>query len=204
MSDGAVGRLLAASLHQGIADLLPTRLEFYEGWLHPISLREGRVGAAPMLAVLSFLRQEGEPYRLVTARSGEYAADWIVSELGGVELALLQRAPRPVQVRLITRVARRLVRRTYLTTTTRARWRRGQGRIDIRGSVFCDVRDRSHGPLCEFYVAAIRRLFSRFNVSMQVVVEECRASGGDRCRLVLTETEAPPDLALAGITATDV
>lgn len=204
MSDGAVGRLLAASLHQGIADLLPTRLEFYEGWLHPISLREGRVGVAPLLAVLSFLRQEGEPYRLVTARSGEYAADWIVSELGGVERALVHRAPKPLQVRLITRIARRLVHRTFLTSTTRSRWRRGQGRIDIRGSVFCEVRERSHGPLCEFYVAAIRRLFSRFDLPMDVVVEQCRASGADRCRLVVTEAEASHDLALAGVAATDV
>ena len=65
MNDAGVGRLLVASLHQGIADLLPTRLEFYEGWLNPAGLREGRIGLAPLAAVLSFLRQEGEAYRLV-------------------------------------------------------------------------------------------------------------------------------------------
>ena len=43
MTDAAVGRLLVASLHQSIADLLPTRLEFYESWLNPSGLREGRV-----------------------------------------------------------------------------------------------------------------------------------------------------------------
>ena len=44
MIDSGIGRLLVASLHQGIADLLPTRLEFYESWLHPSGLREGRIG----------------------------------------------------------------------------------------------------------------------------------------------------------------
>ena len=30
MSEPRIGRVLVASLHQSIADLLPTRLEFYE------------------------------------------------------------------------------------------------------------------------------------------------------------------------------
>ena len=46
MNDAVVGRLLVASLHQAIADLLPTRLEFYEAWLTPGGLREGRIGLA--------------------------------------------------------------------------------------------------------------------------------------------------------------
>ena len=34
MSDDArIGRVLIASLHQAIADVLPTRLGFYENWL---------------------------------------------------------------------------------------------------------------------------------------------------------------------------
>ena len=63
MTEGGVGRLLVASLHQAIADLLPARLEFYEAWLNPVGLREGRIGLAPLAAVLSFLRQEGDAYR---------------------------------------------------------------------------------------------------------------------------------------------
>ena len=35
MTDAGVGRLLVASLHQGIQDVLPTRLDFYESWLNP-------------------------------------------------------------------------------------------------------------------------------------------------------------------------
>ena len=60
MTDAGVGRLLVASLHQGIQDVLPTRLDFYESWLNPAGMRDGKIGLAPMAAVLSFLRQEGE------------------------------------------------------------------------------------------------------------------------------------------------
>ena len=62
--------MLVASLHQGISDLMPTRLEFYENWLNPVGMRDGKIGLAPLAAVLSFLRQEGEPYTLVTQRAG--------------------------------------------------------------------------------------------------------------------------------------
>ena len=43
MIEAGIGRLLVASLHQAIADLLPTRLEFYEAWLNPAGLRDGRI-----------------------------------------------------------------------------------------------------------------------------------------------------------------
>ena len=62
MSEARIGRVLVASLHQAIADLLPTRLEFYENWLNVAGLREGTIGLAPLTAVLSFLRTEGQAY----------------------------------------------------------------------------------------------------------------------------------------------
>ena len=79
MSEPRIGRVLVASLHQAIADLLPTRLEFYENWLNVSGLREGTIGLAPLSAVLSFLRTEGQAYDLITTRAGEYAADWTVN-----------------------------------------------------------------------------------------------------------------------------
>ena len=42
MREAGIGRVLVASLHQGIADILPTRLGFYENWLNAEGLREGR------------------------------------------------------------------------------------------------------------------------------------------------------------------
>jgi len=43
MSDARIGRVVVASLHQAIADALPTRLEFYESWLSAAGLRAGTV-----------------------------------------------------------------------------------------------------------------------------------------------------------------
>src|SRR6185295_701169 len=67
MRDAGIGRVLVASLHQGIADILPTRLSFYENWLSTGGLREGTIGLAPLYAVLSFLRQEGDAYQMISA-----------------------------------------------------------------------------------------------------------------------------------------
>src|SRR5947207_14465938 len=105
MIEAGIGRLLVASLHQGIADLLPSRLEFYESWLNPTGLREGRIGLAPLAAVLSFLRQEGEPYHLVAARAGEYTAEWTVAELAPLERTNIRSAPVSIRPRLAIRLA---------------------------------------------------------------------------------------------------
>ena len=61
MVDAGIGRLLISSLHQGIADVSPNRLEFYENWLSPAGMRDGRIGLAPLGAVLSFLHREEAP-----------------------------------------------------------------------------------------------------------------------------------------------
>jgi bacteriochlorophyll 4-vinyl reductase len=181
MNDAGVGRLLVASLHQGIADLLPTRLEFYEAWLNPAGLREGRIGLAPLAAVLSFLRQEGEPYRLVAARAGEYSAEWTVAGLPPIQRTIIRAAPHGLRVRLVMRVARQMVRNTYGGSRAVLRWRRGQVAVDVRGSIFCEVRDRVEHPLCEFYASAIRRLMYLFNLDADVGTDQCRATGGAQC-----------------------
>jgi bacteriochlorophyll 4-vinyl reductase len=181
MNDSGVGRLLVASLHQGIADLLPSRLEFYESWLHPSGLREGRIGLAPLAAVLSFLRQEGEAYRLVAGRAGEYSAEWTVAELPAFERTCVRAMPDAIRLRLVTRIARRMIRQTYGGSRALVRWRKGRGSFDIRGSIFCEVRDAAEQPLCEFYAAAIRRLMHLFNIRVDVDTDRCRATGGGHC-----------------------
>src|SRR5579864_8549410 len=93
MREAGIGRVLVASLHQGIADILPTRLGFYENWLNAEGLREGTIGLAPFYAVLSFLRQEGEAYEIITTRAGEYAAQWTVESMQPVERAVLRMSP---------------------------------------------------------------------------------------------------------------
>jgi bacteriochlorophyll 4-vinyl reductase len=185
MTDAGVGRLLVASLHQGIADLLPSRLEFYESWLNPSGLREGRIGLAPLAAVLSFLRQEGAPYHLVAARAGEYTAEWMVADLPPLERAIIRGAPAALRPRLVMRVARRMVRNTFGGSDARIKWAKDRAAVDLQGSVFCQVRDRTANPLCEFYAAALRRLMYLLNVEADVGTEQCRATGAGQCLMTV-------------------
>ena len=192
MNEAGIGRLLVASLHQGIADLLPTRLEFYEAWLNPSGLRDGRIGLAPLAAVLSFLRQEGEAYTLIAARAGEYTAEWTVADLPAFQRAVLRAAPPRLRLHLVMRLARLMIRNTYRGSRAIVRWRQGKGAVDIRGSIFCEVRDRVEQPLCEFYASAIRRLMYLFSLDVEVGTEQCRATGGGQClmTILIRPTEA--------------
>ena len=181
MIEASIGRLLVASLHQAIADLLPTRLEFYEGWLNPAGLRDGRIGLAPLAAVLSFLRQEGEPYRLVAARAGEYTAEWAIADMRGFTRAVIRAAPPALRARLVMRVVRSIVRRTCRTSRASVRWRKGSGAVSIHGSIFCGVRGHVEQPLCEFYASVIRRVMSLFGLDAEVGIMQCVATGADHC-----------------------
>src|SRR5579864_4290287 len=113
MGEAGIGRVLVASLHQGIADILPTRLSFYENWLNAEGLREGTIGLAPVYAVLSFLRQEGDMYRAVMVRAGEYAAEWSVTSMPPIQRRLIKAMPTWLRVRLLLRVAGQIVRSSY-------------------------------------------------------------------------------------------
>lgn len=185
MTDAAVGRLLVASLHQSISDLLPTRLEFYESWLNPSQLREGRIGLAPLAAVLSFLRLEGEPYHLITARAGEYTAEWAVADLPRWRMRLILAAPPAIRKRLAIGIAAWMVRSTYGDTQVKVKWRQWKAAIDLRASLFCEVREPVGYPLCEYYAAALRRLMALFNLDADVITESCRATGAGQCAMSL-------------------
>jgi hypothetical protein len=180
MSEPRIGRVLVASLHQAIADLLPTRLEFYENWLNTSGLRDGTIGLAPLSAVLSFLRTEGDAYHLIAARAGEYAADWTVASLSGFERRVHLALPAPLRARAALKTARALVRATYPGSRAVTKVRRGTASVDLRGSLFCEVREASTLPLCSFYSAAIARVLHHYTLPSDVRVEGCRASGGRR------------------------
>jgi hypothetical protein len=193
MNDAVVGRLLVASLHQAISDLLPTRLEFYEAWLHPGGLREGRIGLAPLAAVLSFLRLEGEPYHLITARAGEYTAEWSVAEISRFKKRIIHAAPPALRKRLVISQARFMARSTYGATSVKVQWQQWRGAVDLGSSLFCEVRDPVAHPLCEFYASALRRLMHLFELDADVMTDRCRATGAAQCTLsvVVRPTGAP-------------
>ena len=183
MKEATIGRVLVASLHQGIADILPTRLGFYENWLNAEGLREGTIGLAPLYAVLSFLRQEGEAYNIITTRAGEYAAEWTVQSLPPPRRAMIRAAPSWLRRRLLIRLARQLVRETYHGSRAIARMRNGTANVHVRASVFCTVREPVPHPLCGFYAAAFTRLMTLFNVDARTDVIACRGTGEATCLL---------------------
>lgn len=186
MNRGGVGRMLVASLHQGISDLMPTRLEFYENWLNPTGMRDGRIGLAPLAAVLSFLRQEGEPYTLVTSRAGQYAAQWTYDNLTPIQRSLIRALPVMMRARVAMWLARRVVRRSYGGSRAVAKLRKGQGSLTLRSSIFCSVREPFDWPLCVFYSAALSHLLALVGVGGEARVHSCQGVGDQRCVIAVT------------------
>ena len=190
MREAGIGRVLVASLHQGIADLLPMRLGFYEGWLNAEGLRDGTIGLAPLYAVLSFLRQEGEAYQRIMTQAGTYAAEWSVESMPPIQRRLIKGAPAWLRGRLLLRFARQLVRESYRGSRAVSRLRRGTASVDLRSSVFCTVREPVPEPLCGFYVAAFTRLLALFDMRARAEVVACRGTGGSTCLISIAMTDA--------------
>jgi hypothetical protein len=187
MSEPRIGRLVVATLHQAIAETLPLRLEFYENWLKPLGLlKEGKhIGIASFNAALSFLRRE-EPrsiYDHVTRRAGELAAEWTFESLPWTRRRWLAILPGRLRARAALRMARIVARSAYPGSRTRFVLQRGRGHVEIRGSIFCQVRETVDAPLCGFYAGLIGRLLAQHGIDGDVTLEECRASGGPACGL---------------------
>jgi bacteriochlorophyll 4-vinyl reductase len=196
MREAGIGRVLVASLHQGIADLMPSRLEFYENWLNPDGLRQGTIGLAPLLAVLSFLRQEGEPYGRVMAHAGTCAADWLLSSRRRPLGPLARRLPAGLRTRGALGTTRRLVRACYGGNRAAIRGGAGARYLEIRDSVFCGVREPAAAPLCGFYEALTARVLRAYGLDCVVRASACRATGAGVCRLSLSFA-APQDASSA-------
>jgi len=186
MREAGIGRVLVASLHQGIADTLPQRLSFYESWLHAEGLRDGTIGLAPLYAVLSFLRQEGAPYDTITRSAGEYAAEWTVESMGPFERRVIRSAPAWLRPRLVLRLAKRLVQDSFHSGRLSFRLRKGIANVELRESPFCNVREPVPNSLCGFYVAALNRLCKLFDVASRIDVVSCRGTGERACLMTMT------------------
>ena len=185
MLEPKIGRVLAASLHQAIDELMPTRVEFYESWLTAARIRQGELGRGRIAAVISFLRQEGAEYDAVVGRAGRYAADWTVDALPVVERALLRWLPRPIRVRVVLRLAARMIRRLHDDGRLRALVWRDIAVVTLEGSLFCDVREPASAPLCRFYGAVLERCLESFSMSARAQLSRCRATGDGTCELII-------------------
>ncbi len=185
MSEARIGRILVASLHQAIADVLPDRLEFYENWLNARELRRGTVGLAALSAVLSFLRTEGNLYPEIMRRAGMHAADWTLLDIWTIRRRLALSMPRALRARAALAQARRVARESYAGSRVITRVRRGTIQVDLRGSLFCEVREKTDGPLCWFYVALLERMLDRYNVQAAGTIDSCRGSGDRGCTITV-------------------
>jgi hypothetical protein len=187
MVDAGIGRVLIASLHQGIADVAPTRLPFYESCLTLPGLGGARHGLAPLNAALSFLRLEGQPsYDRVMQRAGRYSADWTLNEMSAMRRSLIRRCPTALRARWALGLSRKLVAETFRGSRARVKLRGGVGVVDIRASIFCDVREPSATPLCAYYAAAVERFLEQCGLDASVTVHQCRGVGARLCTLGVT------------------
>lgn len=191
MIEPGIGRLLVASLHQSISELLPTRLEFYEEWLRPSGLSDGRIGLAPVQAVLSFLRQEGAAYEPVVERAGRLTAGWWLGNTLALRRAAAASGPLWLRGRVAMGLCGDLVRQTFRSSDVTTAWRRGEGRITVGRSVFCEVREPAAHGLCGFYVSAVGAVLQDIGLTCSVTATSCRATGGASC--VLTVSPLPPE-----------
>jgi predicted hydrocarbon binding protein len=181
MTEARIGRLLAASLHQAILDVLPQRLEFYEHWLHPEGLRDGSIGLAPMTAVLGFLRTEREEYDPVMMRAGHLAAEWTLMSRSAVSRQARGWLPRSFRLRAALRVAAEIMRDVSSATRVTVRVRRREAKVVIKSSLFCAVRERPASPLCTFYAGIVTETLKRFGLPGEGRIESCRAMDGEAC-----------------------
>jgi hypothetical protein len=202
MSEPKIGRLVVASLHQAIAERLPLRLDFYENWLKPLGLlKEGRtIGVASFTAALSFLRREDPPstYAEVTRRAGVLAAEWAFDDMGWPRRRWNRMLPLRWRMRSALVMTGRVARAAYPGSRVNSKIRRNAALIEVRSSIFCQVREAVDLPLCGFYEGLLLRLLAEYGLEGRLRIVKCRASGGQTCDLELAEVvEADAPLAEA-------
>lgn len=182
MTDDGIGRLLVVSLHQSISEVLPARLDYYEHWLSPMGLREGRGGLAPLGAVLSFLRQEGQPaYAAVMQAAGRASAEWHHAERGRGRS--LPWAPRTWRRRAALKQVKPLLTAAYQSHVVSTDIGRGGGTVAIGHCIFCTLRDPWPWPTCTYVAAAVGRHLELLGHEATVRITACLAEGAPRCTL---------------------
>ncbi len=190
MSEARIDRLLAAALHQAIVDILPMRVEFYEGYLRPRGWREDAVNLAPVTAVLSFLRHE-EPgtYDTVMVRAAGYAAGWWMARQSWPVRAGSRILPVRLRLRQVARLARQHFEGAYRGTKVTIRLRKRQLELEVRGSIFCTSREHAREPHCRYYLAFVEALLARDEFQRAGSLPSCRALGGECCVVRLDASE---------------
>ena len=159
--DAIVERVLLASLHQAIAEVLPARLEFYEKWLKAPELDSPELDAASFTAMLGSLRNEGDVSDLVVSRAGQHAGARSFEKLFVLTRAYLRVLPRRMRARRAVRLVVAFLPALYPETRADMIQRGGTVFIGIDGSPFCSARGPAIHPSCDFYSSAIETFLTR-------------------------------------------
>lgn len=190
MVDAGIGRLLISSLHQGIADVSPSRLDFYENWLSPTGMRDGRIGLAPLGAVLSFVHREEAPANdEIMARAGRYAADWTYEGVSAPRRWFIRQLPTSLRARAALGLGRRLVLATVRQSKVTTRFKGSDGEVDITSALFDQLRDPASIPMRAFYASALGRLLAHCAVDADVGVNN--GQPGEWCLVVKVRGARP-------------
>ena len=204
MSTTVIGRMLVASLHQAISEVLPGRLDFYESWLNTGGFRASRVSLAAIRAVCSFLRQEGDDYHTVMQLAGHMTSSWAYQDLSPLRRACLRALPPRLRIRAACQLARRHATGAWEDTRALVRWRRGLGTLSIGVSVFGDVRAPAPAALCRYYQSLGEGFLHELDLRADVRIAHCHALGAETCTIVVTPGELPHTLPVAAVAAVAV
>jgi len=152
-----------------------------------------------MLAVVGFLRVDGDAYDAVMSRAGRLAADWTLESLPPWRRRYMAWLPRRLRTRAMVKLAADIVRSVSRLTRVSTRLSGKTARFEVESSVFCSVRDTGATPLCTFYADLVVRVLNHFEFSASARVEQCHAMGGPVCVLAvdLGASEAEPVQAIA-------
>ena len=187
--DATVRRVLLASLHQAIGEVLPARLGFYERWLNP-SGPDVTLGVASFMAMLTFLHQEGEAFELISSRAGHLAAVRSFQELPSLKRAYLRLLPRRARARKAIGLLAQILPSLYPETRVDTTRRRSTVFVGVDGSPFCAVRGSADPPSCSFYSSTITTFLQLLNLGPSVRVSRCRSTGVKSCLLVVLPDQA--------------
>ena len=183
MRDAGIGRVLVAALHQGIADELPDRLEFYENWLNPQGLRNGTIGLAPLGARARIPAHGGRRVRSRDAPRGRIRGGLDVEELPPGYGGCIARVAALLRRTLAMRVARNLVQRPTAAAARRRASGGDAAKWKSAARFSAGVRGRSERPLCLFYAAAVARVLRLLEVEAAAAVTSCQAEGDRVCHV---------------------
>ena len=196
MPDGEfVGRVLLASLHQAIGEVLPSRLGFYEHWLTP----DAAPGVASFMAMLSNLQQDGEAFDLIARRAGYYAAVRSFQGLSPLKRTGIRMLPRGMRATKAVGLLSRILPPLYPETRVDVTRRRSTVFVGIEGSPFCAARGSAEPALCSFYSGAITRFLELFNLRPSVRVRGCQSMGMRTCLLMVLPDHARGAAAESGV-----